>query len=247
MSVDKNMKEYSSKVDPSYSGGGYFSNSKRGAEDAPFKARWVTEFVEDVAGKNNIRIESYADVGCGAGEVVRLVSGELKKKRSLKRVAGYDVSPHVSGISMPGIEFIHGDFCGVKDTYDLVTLLDVFEHVPETADFIKAVASRAAMTVFHIPLDDCLLNRCRDEFRKKLVNPGHLIYLNTVSALNLLALSGLRVLDYRYTFAFEAPSGRKTLKQKIAYPFRKAVSIINPWLLSSTIGGTGLLAAAVRV
>lgn len=248
MSSDEEfLMPYKSLVDPSYSSGKYFSDGNRGAPDAVYKARWVLDFLKRIQSQENIQIESYADVGCGSGENIRLIREGLLKRGGLKRVCGYDVSPHVIGLHAEGIEFFQQDFCQVKERYDLVTLLDVFEHVSDPAGFIRAVSSRASLVVFHIPLDDCFLNRFRDEFRKKLKNPGHLIYLNPVSALNLIAFSGLRILDYTYTFAFEAPSGCETFKQKMMFPLRRILAAVNPYLLASTLGGVSLLVGAVTL
>ena len=69
--------------------------------------------------------------------------------------------------------------------------------------------------------------------------------MNSVSALNLLALAGLRVVDYEYTFGFLAPSGYATTLSKIALPFRYLLAKSSPWLLSRTLGGVSLLVIAL--
>lgn len=245
--MENKIKPYISQVDHSYGSGEYFSDPRRGAADAEWKSRQVMRFLEKVNAREKIEIRTYADVGCGAGQNARLISAAIRKNNPLDRAVGYDVSPHVKHIQAEGVEFIQQDFCQSQERFDLVTLLDVFEHVPDPLGFISAVSRRGNMLIFHIPLDDCLSNRLRSEFRKKIRNPGHLIFLNLTSAINLMALSGLRVLDYDYTFAFQAPSGRATWKQKIAYPLRFLMASINPYLVASTIGGACLLVAARRI
>jgi hypothetical protein len=53
------------------------------------------------------------------------------------------------------------------------------------------------------------------------------------------------VLDYRYTFAFLAPSGRATRASRLLLPIRRLLARLSPWLLARTLGGASLLAIAL--
>lgn len=233
-------------VDPHYANREYFADPDRHREDAGFKARHFLKLFLPVARKNSLTISSYADVGCGSGEITKLVADSLRMAGfDLNRARGYDVSPHVRDIRRSGVEYVHADFCKAHECVDLVTLFDVLEHVPDPIRFIELVSARCQVLGFHIPLDNSINIGIRDLFRSKLRNPGHLIFMDTVYALNLLALAGLRVLDYSYTFAFRAPSGRTTVLSKAVLPLRVFLSKISPWLLSKTIGGASLMVVAV--
>ena len=85
----------------------------------------------------------------------------------------------------------------------------------------------------------------RNGFRSKLKNPGHLIFMDSAFALNLLALAGLRVVDYEYTVGFLAPSGHSSTLSKVVLPLRYLLFKISPWLLSKTIGGASLMVIAM--
>jgi SAM-dependent methyltransferase len=232
-------------VDSAYSSGRYFEQYDRFNKDAQFKAKCFLRLFLRCRDQIDSPIRSYVDVGCGTGEIVGKVTDLLNEAGvGLIKVKGYDVSPHVKNIKVKGIEFVHGDFCETSEIVDLVTLFDVFEHVPDPISFIKHVAGRCKIIGFHIPLDDSLNCAIRNLFSKKLHRPGHLIYLDSVFALNLLSLAGLRVIDYDYTFGFLAPSGHKTILSKIVFPFRFLMSKISPWLLSKTIGGASLMVIA---
>jgi hypothetical protein len=67
--------------------------------------------------------------------------------------------------------------------------------------------------------------------------------MDIASALNLLALSGLRVVDYEYTL--NAPTAHSTMLQKAVFPLRYILAKISPWLLSRTLGGTSLIVIAI--
>jgi SAM-dependent methyltransferase len=239
------MARAGSMIDPSYSRGDYFEDPQRHSADARFKAdnflKLFLKFLEQDARP----VHSFADVGCGSGDVVKMIADSLRARGfdSLTFKA-YDVSPHVLNLRNEGIAYILGDFCESEEFVDVVILFDVFEHVPDPIGFIKGVAERCRMIAFHIPLDDSWNVAMRNRFREKLRDPGHLISMNIVSALNFLTLAGLRVVDYDYTFAFQAPSGRLTLGSRVAFPFRWLLAKANPWLLSRTLGGTSLMVIA---
>jgi SAM-dependent methyltransferase len=241
------MKESTAMILDEYSDGKYFSDPLRHSEDSEFKVKNFLDLFINFSKRSQIRISSIVDVGCGSGENIKRISAGLKQNGfNLAEVKGYDISPHVKSLSGDeNIEFIHGDFCNSSDHVDLVTLFDVFEHVPNTIEFIRLISKRCKMVVFHIPLDDSINNLARNKLRSKLVDPGHLLFMDTTSALNLLTLSGLKVLDYKYTFGFLAPSGHPTIISKIAFPFRYLLSRVNPWLLSKTIGGANLMVIAL--
>ena len=233
-----------------YDDGSYFENPLRHSEDSEFKARQFLDLFTRVFPPTEASIRSYVDVGCGSGQTTRLVASGLSAAGfSLKSSRGYDVSPHVLRIPVQSsdrtaVEFLHGDFTRSQEQADLVTLFDVFEHIPNPVDFVKQVAQRCRFVGLHIPLDHSLNVCLQDGFRAKLRNPGHLVFLDTAAALNLLAFAGLRVRDYTYTLNFLAPSGRATRRARLILPLRRALARISPWLLSKTFGGISLMVVA---
>ena len=234
-----------SKACSTYTSGEYFATLHNPDQDAEFKANQFLRVLTRVQARKSLRISSYIDVGCGGGGTALAVASGLRRAgQSLRSVKGYDVSPHVLGLRRDGIEFVYQDFCTSHEYADLVTLFDVIEHVPDPVQFIKNVACRCDYIAFSIPLDHSLVNTFFDRFRIRLNYPGHLIYFDTVTALNLLAMSGLVVLDYDYALGFNAPSGRETALQRLALPFRWAIAKLNPWLASRTVGGIGLMVIA---
>lgn len=210
-----------------------------------FKAEGFLRLFDRVAKREGWRIGSLADVGCGAGYVVRAVAEGLRREgHDLARVRGFDIDARVEALEHGGVEFVHGDFCKTEESFDLVTLFDVFEHVPDTIEFLRNVGQRAHIVGCNIPLDDCLNVALRNRYRPKLRSPGHLMFLDTAAALNLLAWSGLTVLDYEYLFTFRAPEGVTPLQRVLNLP-RSLLATISPWLLSKTLGGTSLLVVAL--
>lgn len=233
-----------SAIVPVYSQGSYFVNAARHREDARFKADNFLRVFRRCRERCGLAVNSLVDVGCGSGDVVKIIADALQAGGSIT-FKGYDVSPHVADVHNEGVQYVHGDFCQSAEFVDLVTLFDVFEHVPDPVDFVTKIAQRCKIVACHIPLDDSWSFAVRNRYRASLHNPGHLIFLDTAAALNLLAFAGLRVVDYEYTFAFLAPSGHRTPLAKIAFPVRYVLARLSPWLLSKTLGGASLMVMAL--
>jgi SAM-dependent methyltransferase len=230
---------------PAYAKGDYFQDASRHNEDSPFKANAFLKLFRRWQEQTGQTVRSIVDVGCGSGDIIKLIVEALAKSGSkLESAKGYDVSPHVRNLHHESIKYVLGDFCESEERVDLVTLFDVFEHVPDPIGFIQRVAERCDLIAFHIPLENNLNVAFRNMFRAKLKNPGHLIFMDCPMALNLLALSGLTVLDYDYTFGFLTPSRNSGLARKVARPIRNLLAKMSPWLVSKTIGGTSLIVMA---
>lgn len=234
-------------ADPLYASGRYFADPSRHAGDAAFKAATFVSLLRRAIDLGTWPVHSYADVGSGSGDAARLVAKGLRDAGSpLVTATGYDVSPHIQHLPpADGVQYVNADFASAGEAVDLVTLFDVIEHVPEPSEFLKRIARRCRIVGLHIPLDDSVNTAFRDLFRHKVKDPGHITFMDGVTALNLLAGAGLRVLDYQYTMAFEAPSGRSSLASKAAIPLRRVLARISPWLLSKTLGGASLMVIAL--
>ncbi len=221
-----------------YSQGIYFEDPNRHSEDAPYKVISIKKILFKYLKEHKKQILSYADIGCGSGAIIKLLSNELKLNfNELQLVKGFDISPHVNNLFVDGIDFSCQDFTKTEDRYDLVTLNDVFEHISNPLFFLKEIGKRAKIVIMHIPLEDCLNVNLRDLQKKKIKNPGHLVYLNVNSAINLITLSGLKIIDYDYSKSvINAPSNNKSFFQKILYPLKYIVLKINPYLYSKIFG-----------
>ncbi|NVJ86760.1 MAG: methyltransferase domain-containing protein [Algoriphagus sp.] len=221
-----------------YKSGSYFIDNKRHFEDSNYKVRAIWRLLKPIVSKEGISINSYADVGCGSGGVVSGLSNLLKKSGiQLSEICGFDVSPHVRNLKFDKISFYEKDFVEHGKRFDLVTLTDVFEHVTAPMDFIRRIGSLAGLVVFHVPLDDCLAVNMRNLQRSKIKNPGHLVFLNVNSALNLITNAGYKIIDYDYSReTLTAPSNVASILQKIFFPIKFIFFKISPWLMSRIFG-----------
>lgn len=221
-----------------YKEGDYFSNPNRHDEDAPYKVESLFRVINNFHKKNKIVIKSYADVGCGSGRIVKLLSQKLIENGStLEKIRGYDISPHVENIKDEKITFKFADYTKDPEKFDLVTLNDVFEHVVNPQLFLNSVGKKSKYILMHIPIEDSLIVNLRGLQKKKIQNPGHLLFLNINSALNLITLSGLQLIDYDWSYdSIYSPSNRTSILQKISFPFKVITIKINPYLYSVIFG-----------
>lgn len=234
-------------IDPYYSTGQFQSESD-GVGDAVYKIIELQKLLESSRQFSSLfPLFRVADVGCGSGRTTFLLR-EMCSQNAYGDVyvEGYDVHPEVPNYrSNESIKFVHGDFCALDvPVFDLVVLFDVIEHVPAPVEFLRQVAARARFVALHIPLDDSILSWLRHLPLENLHYPGHLLVMDPPSALNIIAMAGLRTLLFRYSPAFRAPSGSTSWRQKLLYPIRDLFYRINPYLLQKTLGGTSLMVLA---
>lgn len=191
------------------------------AGDSPWKAGKVLEILR----RNAIVPRSLCDVGCGAGQVLAELQAGLG---SDVRMVGYDISPQAIALCAArenvSLQFRQCDFlAGCDETYEVLLLLDVFEHVPDYLGFLSRLRGRAQWYVFHIPLDlnvQALLQGSRPmlEMRQRY---GHLHYFTAETALAALADCGYQVRDSFLTWDTEIggrPKPTLGLKGRLRYP-----------------------------
>ncbi len=234
-------------IDPYYSTGKFHIESE-GFRDASFKIGELKKLLDTSRQFPSLfPLTRVADVGCGSGYITYLLE-EMCSQNGYGDVCvvGYDVHPDI--LSYQGnekVEFVHGDFCAMDVTmFDLAILFDVIEHVPAPIEFLRQVAVRSRFVALHIPLDDSIFSWLRLIPLKNLFHPGHLLVMDTAAALNVVAIAGLRTLNFRYCPAFQAPSGSATREQKFIKPLRSLLYRFNPYLLQKMLGGVSVMLLA---
>lgn len=233
-------------IDPFYSKGIFYKNSK-GNLDAQYKVEQLFRLIEKNKENLKITFNRIADVGCGTGDTTKILQDMIKGlSGKAPLVDGYDIHPYIQNFTeTDSVHFIPGNFCDVAtDIYDMVVLFDVIEHIPRSTEFLSEILMHAKLVALHIPLDDVCISWIRGIPRSNLLHPGHLLVLNPSSAINLLTISGLRIIDYDYSPAFLAPSSRLTIRQKILKPIRLLLYKISPYLTVKLLAGVSLIVLA---
>lgn len=116
----------------------------------PVRLKYVRDRIDqhwqcDECSRRPLEGKTALDVGCGAG----LLAEPLARMGA--RVTGIDAAPqvievardHASGQGL-SIDYLAGDVQNIEGQFDLVTALEVVEHVADPARFIAALARRLA-------------------------------------------------------------------------------------------------------
>lgn len=226
-----------------YSSGEYLeANNTWHVEDSPWKADQIHAMLRDC----KLKLATVAEVGCGAGEVL----AQLARKPDMRDTmfAGYDVSPQAIELARPRTTPRLSYFCSdmfanePPKQFDLLLVIDVFEHVPDYWGFVSKCRAVAEYKIYHIPIDihvSSVLRDTSDHFRKKL---GHIHLFTAASALATLRDTGHEILSYRYTngasgLFWKHPSLRRAL---VNIP-RSLIGLFSVPLAARIFGGYSLL------
>jgi hypothetical protein len=233
-----------STVESRYYDGTYFiDNPDWDRKDAPWKAFQVASILSD----NKIAPFTVCEIGCGSGDVLVHLQNILPSVK----MKGYDISPQVANFwkqyneAEGGVEFHLGNFHEINQIkYDVLLMLDVFEHIRDPFSFLENSRRHATYFVFHIPLDLSASAIIRGypliNVRNKV---GHLHYYTKDLALRTLLDTGYEVLDWRYTGA-SLSSPNRSMKTRLAALPRRIAYSLNKDLGVRLLGGETLLVLA---
>jgi hypothetical protein len=227
-------------VERRYLDGTYLAdNPEWDRSDAPWKARLVERILAD----HGVSPASICDVGCGSGDVLEQLKGAFPSAT----LTGFDVSPQLERFwaEKEGIAFRRGIFGEINTRrYDVVLMLDVFEHARDPFSLLESTRRFADYFVFHIPLDVSALNVLRGaplvHARSKI---GHLHFYTKEIALELLGECGYGIVDARYTGAY-AVGARHSLRTALAALPRRIAYALHKDLGVRLLGGETLLVLA---
>jgi len=212
------------------------------AEDSRWKARQIKAIID----RNAVRPGSIAEIGCGSGAILDALS-ELPELTGA-RFEGYDISPQAIDIAgrrgNDRIRFFERDLLSETEArhFDLLLIIDVFEHVPDYLGFVEKCKERATHKIFHIPLDIHVSSVLRNAFIANRYTIGHIHYFTAESALSTLQDAGHEILDCIYTnVAFGLFREHATFKRALANVPRWLLSKISVPFTARVFGGYSLL------
>lgn len=206
-------------------------------DDAPWKAAHIRTILE----RNQIEWKTLADIGCGTGAIV----GILSKDYPQSRMEGFEVSPYAHDLSRKrasdNLSFSMENAFQSGKQFDVTMAIDVVEHVENPFEFLRAMRTMSRWQVIHIPLDMNALAVGRGwvlpEARRAL---GHIHYFSRDSALSMIAEAGLETIDSFYT-AWAIDQSYKTWKKRLAAWPRRLAFRAAPDATVRLVGGWSLM------
>ncbi len=187
-----------------YNDGTYLSNNPGWHEEGgPFKAKYIQLMLQ----KHHIPFLRLAEIGCGSGEILNILS----KNYPEKTFDGFEISSDALAIaqkkSSANLHFNADDLLHENNTaqYDVLLVIDVFEHVEDYLGFLQRCRQKATYKLLHIPLDINVLDVLRyKRLSYKRKKAGHLHFFTKETAIDTLQHCGYEIVDCFYTpWAFE--------------------------------------------
>jgi SAM-dependent methyltransferase len=204
-------------------------------------SRWKAELIASMLERNSVAFGSCVEVGCGAGRVL----AHLAELIPGKTYAGYDVSPDAAASWLPSrqlsVAYHLGDFRATSENYDLLLLIDVFEHLEDYMGFLRSLSTRAQWFVFHIPLEMHLSALLRDRQLHSRHQVGHLHYFSRATALATLADTGYHIVTEEYTYLSQETQEARRMLTNLANLVRAGVQSVSVDLAAKLLGGYSLL------
>jgi len=208
-------------------------------EDSPWKAEQISRMLK----KHQIAASSIAEIGCGVGEILVQLQNRLPSEIEFH---GFDIAPdaiaRAKAKERERLHFHQGDLLTSPETFDLLQVIDVFEHVPDYLGFLEGCQRKARYKIYHIPLDVHVSSVVRGAFIRVRESVGHLHYFSAETALASLVDTGHRIIDSFYTDgAIALYESDPTPSRRLANVARRALSSLStPWA-ARLIGGYSLL------
>jgi SAM-dependent methyltransferase len=165
---------------------------------------WKVKEIMRLFRRNTLAPKTIGEVGCGAGEVLRLLQ---KRMDSECIFSGYEISPQAFALSKSRenarLHFKLQDFIEEKDvSFDVLLVLDVLEHMENPYDLLRDIRSKSSYKVFQFPLDISVRSVLTDKIVEYREMFGHIHYFTKSIALRMLEETGYEVLDCIYTDVF---------------------------------------------
>lgn len=176
-------------------------------EDSEWKYAHIRELIK------NITITNAVDVGCGAGKIIELLQHDFPDVEC----HGFDITDNVQKFwekRDPRIQFHFKDILTEQVHYDLLLLIDVFEHVEDYYSFLRLLRKKSKYFVFHIPLDMFVLATLTSNYKQKKESVGHLHYFDYNTALGVLEDTGYDIMDYKLTKSYKQANTKLNNKLK---------------------------------
>jgi SAM-dependent methyltransferase len=233
-------------MDNIYTSGDYLKTTQTWhTEDSQWKANQIAKIITS----NGLNISTVAEIGCGGGMILK----ELSEKESFGKVkfSGYDISPQAINLAKKNVSENINYYCEDLltkpdiDIFDVLLVIDVFEHVPDYMGFLTQCRQIATYKVYHIPLDIHVSSVLRNAFIRGRYTIGHIHYFTAESALSTLRDTGHNIVDYFYTDgSFGVYRQHPSLQKTLANIPRWLLSKFSTSFTARLLGGYSLLVLA---
>jgi SAM-dependent methyltransferase len=186
-------------------------------------SNWKAQSVLQMMRKHKINPKSVCEIGCGAGEILRILQRQLDPQCTF---VGYDIAPQAIKLAQERenerLHFHLGEFVqeSGNDTYDLILIVDVLEHFENCFRLLRDIKTKSTYKILQLPLDISALSVILNELIQYRHATGHLHFFTKDIALEILRDAGYNIRDAFYELQpFENPwSWPQALKRPKSIP-----------------------------
>lgn len=208
-------------------------------QDSPWKAKQILKIIE----KAGLQPKTIVEIGCGAGEILNQLHILMPTD---VHFTGYEISDDALKFceqrSKERLIFKKKSLQEIDQKFDLLLMIDVFEHVEDCYGFINATKEKSTYKIFHIPLDITIQGVWRNKLMVSRKSLGHIHYFTKETALATIQDCGFEIIDYFYTPTLEI--SKKTFKSTLALLPRKILYKLNKDFAVKLLGGYSLMVLA---
>jgi SAM-dependent methyltransferase len=206
---------------------------------------WKVQQILLILNRNRIVPKTICEVGCGAGELLRLLQQSLNPDCELW---GGDVSPQAIELCQARanekLRFAFlDDPLWERRFFELVMAIDVLAHVEDYRGFLRKIKSQGTYKLIHIPLDISAQHVLRQKsmIRCRQQHP-HFHYFSKNTAMFALADLGYDIIDWCYTPRMIAIP--RHVRGKILQLPRKLLFAMHQDFAVNLLGGFSLMVLA---
>ncbi len=165
-------------------------------EQSETKAKQILSFLGD------IQVNSLLDVACGAGKITAVLAHTLHSQKTV----GIDISKTMIKMAKKcnttkTISWINIDIFNYrpKQQFDLITCIDILEHVSADLAFLRKVKTLGRQILIKVPLEDSFFDnkilrklKIRDPWKESGIKYGHIHHYNENQLIRLFSRAGLK-------------------------------------------------------
>jgi SAM-dependent methyltransferase len=243
-------------TDDRYASGTYLSQHPTlHEEDSVYKMRYLAELLCQVPWQGHLRV---LDIGGGAGTLSRLVCEWFVARGHAVSCWALDLSEAMLARQRANNPYIVQTRCGgleqlAHETFDLVLLIDVIEHIGQHHDFAARVNAIGRHILYNVPVERNLCDWLRDKWMGGRYYPlqtaslGHVHFFTPRSAKSFVAkhheLCAVRVPHFaRHALTTEHPSYDvqrrhriRLAELKVSGWIRRFLPGLAPWLVQGSL------------
>lgn len=213
---------------------------------AQYKALYLWKLYGNTLLKGlNSKIETYADIGGCFGFGANAMAFHISKSQGFyPKTKVFEIASdfvEVGKLLFPYVDFVQAnimEWTGEPQVFDLMTVVDVIEHIPDPIPFLSEIAKRCKFALLKTPMEargDWFGAKPPENTGSKHPD-GHVNFFTPKTYLKLLDTCGMKVVKGKFTYRFVPFGCDKVLFPEEDYkkPLKRKLYVTVPYFVPSS-------------